>query len=838
MAVSSIASDYGKERLGARELWLTALRILIITAQLGLAGLVIRGYALEGPSFTLMFTIAAAGFVVNAALPKAFRQPWFILVSLVAIGAVFGVKNGLWLIAIGLGLIGICHLPISWWARVGLLLAVGGGLAFNRLGIVRLPIALSIWPVLGSMFMFRLIVYLHHLKHNPQKVSIGRALAYFFMLPNVAFPLFPVMDYKTFDATWYDQEAFAIYQAGLRYIARGIFQLVVFRIIYYYVVKDPAELVNLGDLLTYVVSTFLVYVRVSGQFHIITGVLYLFGYRMPRTNNNYYLATGFTEVWQRNNIYWKDFMMKLVYYPSFFKLRQRGQKLALIAATVLVFVITWALHSYQWFWIRGDFPITGTDMLFWGSVGFFMLLEMLRDTAKPAASRVHQPRRWSLKRALSTVGFFLFFSALWALWDSESIGDFFSLWSLVGKYDGHTLQVFGVLLVIALAVAGWPWGRQPLVGGNGRKFWQRDDFQTVCICAGLLALAHPTITNLAGMPFTRFAQSLRDTKLNDRDAATQHRGYYEQLNTAGGLTGAQLQEVNENRPRDWVPLTDTPLYHQVNTFLGGELVPSMTLDFKGEHITTNRWGMRDRDYQLQKPPATVRIALLGPSDVMGAGVRDSQTFEAVLEERLNRELTPVDSLHYEILNFSVVSYSMLQQMEMFTERALRFAPDLVIASYHPISEARFSFQYLANTARMGGDIPYPELRQIVKEAGVKPGMRQAETFRRLKPFGDRLVEFALKRIHDQAAQRGARAVLLVRDMPAEHSAAAHPVIDFARGLGFTILDIRDVYAGHDVQKLLLASWDKHPNAEGHRLIADRLFTELVEKTTLLKPESH
>jgi hypothetical protein len=153
------------------------------------------------------------------------------------------------------------------------------------------------------------------------------------------------------------------------------------------VVKDPAELGNLADLLTYVVSTFLVYVRVSGQFHIIVGILHLFGYRMPRANNNYYLANGFTEVWRRNNIYWKDFMMKLVYYPSFFRLRQRGQKLALIGATLLVFVITWLLHSYQWFWIRGDFPITGTDALFWGSVGFFMLLEMLRDTSKTATAR-------------------------------------------------------------------------------------------------------------------------------------------------------------------------------------------------------------------------------------------------------------------------------------------------------------------------------------------------------------------------------------------------------------------------------------------------------------------
>jgi hypothetical protein len=51
---------------------------------------------------------------------------------------------------------------------------------------------------------------------------------------------------------------------------------------------------------------------------------------------------------------------------------------------------------------------------------------------------------------------------------------------------------------------------------------------------------------------------------------------------------------------------------------------------------TNRWGMRDHDYSLAKPPHTLRMALLGPSDIMGAGVSDSQTFDAVLEARLNR----------------------------------------------------------------------------------------------------------------------------------------------------------------------------------------------------------
>ena len=34
--------------------------------------------------------------------------------------------------------------------------------------------------------------------------------------------------------------------------------------------------------------------------------------------------SSFTDFWRRINIYWKDFMMKVFYYPAFFRLRRLG----------------------------------------------------------------------------------------------------------------------------------------------------------------------------------------------------------------------------------------------------------------------------------------------------------------------------------------------------------------------------------------------------------------------------------------------------------------------------------------------------------------------------------
>jgi hypothetical protein len=42
-----------------------------------------------------------------------------------------------------------------------------------------------------------------------------------------------------------------------------------------------------------------------------------------------------------------------------------------------------------------------------------------------------------------------------------------------------------------------------------------------------------------------------------------------------------------------------------------------------------------------------------------------------------------------------------------------------------------------------------------------------------------------------------------------------------------------VYDGHDWRTLLVAPWDDHPNAAGHRLIADKLYEVLQQHRDLI-----
>src|SRR4029079_1071316 len=101
------------------------------------------------------------GFAVHYFLPLAYRLPFFLMLSIVGTVSILGLQDAMWLFGLGLVLIGICHIPVAFWIRGTLLLMAGGLLAAMRVGWIASPWPNAVWPLLGSMFLFRLIVYFY-----------------------------------------------------------------------------------------------------------------------------------------------------------------------------------------------------------------------------------------------------------------------------------------------------------------------------------------------------------------------------------------------------------------------------------------------------------------------------------------------------------------------------------------------------------------------------------------------------------------------------------------------------------------------------------------------------
>jgi D-alanyl-lipoteichoic acid acyltransferase DltB (MBOAT superfamily) len=813
------------------------LSFLTVLAQLGVLTLVLRQFQIEGPAFLRLWLLTLAGFAVHAFLPLRLRLPFFLVLSLAGIVLVLGFVNAAWLVGLGLVLIAICHLPIAFRARIALLLVLGGVLIAQRGQWLPGPWPEAMWPLLGSMFMFRLIVYLYDLRYENAPASAVRALSYFFMLPNVCFPLFPVVDYKTFRRNYYDDDAYRIYQIGVDWIVRGVVHLLLYRVVYYYFTLAPSEVQGPGDLAQYLVSNFLLYLRVSGTFHIIVGMLYLFGFRLPETHHRYLLASSFTDFWRRINIYWKDFMLKVFYYPAYFRLRRLGNTTALVVATLFVFLMTWFLHAYQWFWLRGTVLFVWQDILFWTILGLLVVGNSLWE-AKHGRDRALGKKAWTYRGAsilaLKTASVFAFICLLWSFWTSDSIGQWVSMWKAVAERlaadAGGTPLLLAAGIIAAAAVRG-SGNREPRPGAR-KPGPARQIAVTLVSLAILLVFGVEAVYTRFGPTVASALQPLRSGNLSRLDHAALERGYYENLLQVNRFN-TQLWEVYSKRPANWLDIEAGSLKRHVGGFAQVELIPSFVATTNYGSISINRWGMRDQDYELQPPPGGWRMAVLGPSNVMGWGVGDGHTFEALLERRLNEEKAGKPFAKYEILNFGVPGYNPPQQL-VGLERALAFKPGVVLYVATGRERSRAA-HYLAEVVGKNIDIPYPRLREIATKAGLAAGMDETTARRRIAPFQSEVLAAVYGGIVERCRASGCVPILVflpqVTDGPWQEETPE--MLRIAEAAGFRIVNLAEIYKNTDRAAMRLAEWDEHPNGRAHQLIAQRLYEELQKSGDVL-----
>jgi D-alanyl-lipoteichoic acid acyltransferase DltB (MBOAT superfamily) len=817
-------------------------RFLAICAQLGLLVLVMRRYEMESRAFYHnILLLAAFGFLFSHCLPQRWRLPFFLLLSLGGICGVLGPANAAWLAGAAVLLIGLCRLPLAFGVRVGLVLAVGAAFAAMRADWLQAPLPQAIWPILGSMFMFRLIVFLYDLKHQKDRPSLTQTLAYFFLLPNVVFPLFPVVDFQGFRRNYFDAPWAEIYQRGVHWMFRGLTHLLLYRLLNQFVMIAPEEVTSAADLLRYLAANFLLYLRVSGQFHIIAGMLCLFGFRLPETNNKYCLSSSFTDFWRRINIYWKDFMIKVFYYPAYFKLQRLGATPALLLSTGFVFLATWILHAYQWFWLRGSFLLSVPDVLFWTLLGLLMLAnawwEAKRGRKRTLGKAVQTPAQF-VWRALRTGATFGAIVLLWSLWSSASLADWFSLFARgwAGAVSSASAPALDWRLLLALPVMALA-GAAPAAGGQRIARFFRSPLWVCLVLGTLLVVAHPRGYSRLPSGAGSVVSAMR-SPLSQREADLLQRGYYENLTSAGSFN-TQLLELYSSRPERWEYLHETAAGRLTTDFHKTELVPSARILFNGQPFTTNRWALRDKDYQQLPPAGHYRIAVLGSSQTMGAGVSDGQSFESLLEERLNQELAGSGEpwAAYELLNFAMGGRTPPQYLYTLQNKIFSFQPHGVFYIAHPLWETQKTMTLLAECLRSGLEIPYPELRAILEQAGVGPQTTEEQAMLKLTPVVQDLLLWIYRRFVEECHQHGAVPVWIFLPIsPGEEWGREQEAMlkGLAGNAGFVVISAPNVFAGHDASTLRVSEWDaRHPNAKGHRIIADHLFQLLRNRPEAL-----
>ncbi|MFT5264790.1 MAG: hypothetical protein ACI8YQ_003539 [Polaribacter sp.] len=109
-----------------------------------------------------------------------------------------------------------------------------------------------------------------------------------------------------------------------------------------------------------------------------------------------------------------------------------------------------------------------------------------------------------------------------------------------------------------------------------------------------------------------------------------------------------------------------------------ELKPNIDDVFKLKEFKTNTYGFRDKAITIVKPKNTVRGVIVGDSFTMGSGVDIEDTYHSKIEKELNQRS---DSVHYELLNFGVPGYNLLNYVGVMEEKVMQYNPDFLIIGF-------------------------------------------------------------------------------------------------------------------------------------------------------------
>ena len=212
-------------------------------------------------------------------------------------------------------------------------------------------------------------------------------------------------------------------------------------------------------------------------------------------------------------------------------------------------------------------------------------------------------------------------------------------------------------------------------------------------------------------------------------------------------------------------------------------------------------------------------------------------FDNVAEDRLTREHASGETTRYELLNFSVGGFGPIQMLADMDRRVVDFQFNALL--YTAIDDLYWVTKDVVDAAQHDFPVPYPHVKDVMREAGLSKETSYAEGFAKMKPYSESLLLWTYQEIVRRCQERGvvpmAAYIPHMTDVSGESETMARKArqMEIARQAGFVVLDLTHAYDGApDMHKLWIAPWDSHPNAEGHRMLADALYQALTTQTTL------
>jgi hypothetical protein len=109
-----------------------------------------------------------------------------------------------------------------------------------------------------------------------------------------------------------------------------------------------------------------------------------------------------------------------------------------------------------------------------------------------------------------------------------------------------------------------------------------------------------------------------------------------------------------------------------------QLKSNLDTYFKMARFKTNSKGLRDKEYSIAKPENTIRVAVVGDSLTMPAGVNIEDAYHSILEEDFNKSCP---KKNFEFINFAVGGYYLSQYWAVIRKRVMDWDPDMILIGF-------------------------------------------------------------------------------------------------------------------------------------------------------------
>jgi len=271
-------------------------------------------------------------------------------------------------------------------------------------------------------------------------------------------------------------------------------------------------------------------------------------------------------------------------------------------------------------------------------------------------------------------------------------------------------------------------------------------------------------------------------------------------------------------------------YPSPNPVLGHDHLKNRSALLQSVEIRTNEWGLRGPAVP-PLAPGQRRILVLGSSITLGWGVREEDTLTARLQKLFAERGEDV-----QVLNGGIGNYNSERYVERFLTELEGLKPTDIVVQY---------FLRDAEHLEAGGGnvlLRYSELAvslwivasRLFDASGEDALKRHYEAIYEPSSRGYQSMLAALRRLADYARENHVRLYLAMT--PDVHNLSNYPfgwvhdrMREVAKEDGYVFVDLLPAFGKLTPNEVWAMQGDPHPNATGHRLMAEALFP-VLERT--------